>query len=158
MGKKKPKIKDGRTEGGPLVKLRRFDNWPILLSKFLTQRQKMPFTWGRNDCLLFAADCVEALTGVDLVPEYRGTYDTEARAKEILIPYGGVISGIINDRLGQPIPNPLLARRGDVCIADIGDVCACGVVDDTGARVAFLTEKGLVRGKLRDTMIFWGYG
>lgn len=34
-------------------------------------RRSVPFAWGSNDCRLFAADAVQAMTGVDHAAELR---------------------------------------------------------------------------------------
>lgn len=56
----------------------RVEDWPERLAAFIEQRRKMPFAWGSNDCALFAADAVCAITGVDLGEPFRGRYDDEA--------------------------------------------------------------------------------
>ncbi len=44
-------------------------NWQELFAEFCTQRENMPFAWGTNDCVLFAADCVCATTGMELTSD-----------------------------------------------------------------------------------------
>lgn len=79
----------------------------------------MPFAWGCNDCTTFAADAVEAITGVRHLPEMR-TYSTDREATRLLAGHGGV-TGIATQALGAPVP---------VASAQIGDV----VVTKAGAR------------------------
>ena len=62
----------------------RLEQWPKLLAAFIVSRRAMPFEWGKNDCGLFAADAILAMTGVDLAAEIRGTYSTEAEANAAL--------------------------------------------------------------------------
>ena len=47
---------------------------------FLEQRARRPFAWGVNDCALFAADGIRAITGVDIAADFRGKYSDEAGA------------------------------------------------------------------------------
>jgi hypothetical protein len=47
-------------------------NWPRLLHAFIESRRSTPFRWGRNDCCIFAADAMLAITGEDPMAEHRG--------------------------------------------------------------------------------------
>lgn len=142
-----------------IKKMQRHQNWPLLLSNFIKEKQGQEFKWGSNDCILFAADCINRLTGVDLAASYRGTYDDRQGAEILMKEFGGLLSTLISAHLGQPSGRPLMARRGDIVIHDIAGVCCTGVVDDTGRSVMFLTEgRGIVRLSLASTMIVWSYG
>lgn len=120
----------------------RFDNWPLLLSAYLTQRRAMPFEWGSNDCLTFAAKGVHAMTGVDFSADYPA-YSTEAEAIDLINQHGGV-EAIITAALGEGTDKVLTAQRGDVALITIGDPVA-GLVDDTGQRIAVFIRGGLIR-------------
>lgn len=50
----------------------RFQDWPTRLAEFIETRRFTPFKWGKNDCCLFAADAVLAMTGVDPAKRLRG--------------------------------------------------------------------------------------
>jgi len=105
-------------------------------------RRHEPFRWGTNDCLLWAADCVETVTGRDLAAEFRATYNTALGAKRILNSYGGV-TGLIGRQLGDVSIHPNLASRGDVVthVDARGQICA-GVC--LGHAHAFISEKGMI--------------
>lgn len=140
------------------IRLTRFENWPLLLSRYIQERDNLPFVWGENDCLLFCAGCVNALTGVDFGAEFRAkNYTNEAQAKELIAKYG-TMTDLVSFYLGNPRPFPMKNRRGDIVIADIEGVSAAGVIDDTGRNVAFLTHKGIIRLPVKETMMVWGYG
>lgn len=145
---------------GDTIRLKRHENWPLLLSRFIADRIALPFAWGQNDCLLFCADCVNALTGVDFTHPFRErVYSTEEQAKELITEFsGGSMTDLVTQYLGDPRPYPLKNRRGDIVVADIAGVPAAGVIDDTGRRVAFLTHKGIIYLPIRETMLVWGYG
>lgn len=137
--------------------MKRLENWPLILSSFLRSRSSEPFEWGRNDCILFAADAVLALTGEDVAAQYRGKYDSEESAKALMAPHGNIINAITSAMGVEPIKNYLCAARGDVvCIRHSG-VKACGVVDDTGTRVAVITKDGLARVGLVNVLFVWKY-
>ncbi|MCX7363335.1 MAG: hypothetical protein NTV97_15985, partial [Alphaproteobacteria bacterium] len=44
--------------------LRRAEGWEGRLSAFLEERRDMPFAWGKNCCIAFNIDAVQAITGV----------------------------------------------------------------------------------------------
>ena len=45
------------------------------LEQFLLARRSVPFKWGANDCALFVADAIEAMTGVDFA-DYKKSFET----------------------------------------------------------------------------------
>jgi hypothetical protein len=118
---------------------RRFPDWPERLAKFLESRRMQPKKWGYNDCGLFCADAIEAMTGLDVTEELRG-HDGPARAIRALARY--------LERRGMPVPawrqqpdsllcevarlhaaaygfeeiHGELAQRGDAVILDISDL------------------------------------
>lgn len=95
----------------------RFPDWQLRFSQFVAERQSIPFAWGRNDCCLFAADCVLALTGRDLAADYRGIYRSEKTAYKLLKELGG-ITALADASLGESVP-PLRATVGDVVLVEI---------------------------------------
>lgn len=103
--------------------MRRFPDWQLRLEAFARERRNVPFSWGSNDCALFAADCVQALTGVQLCPELRG-YDGRG-ALRLLQEHGG-LQGLATEALGEPIA-PVFAAVGDVVLLRMGEGQALGV-------------------------------
>lgn len=75
----------------------------------------MAFQWGRHDCALFAADCVQAITGIDPASELRG-YTTEAGAAKCIRRAGGM-EALADARLGARVP-VLMAQVGDVALLE----------------------------------------
>ena len=60
----------------------RLDDWQTLLADELSKPRS--FSWGKNDCCLFAGDIVQTITGIDPAATFRGKYDTALGAiKEI---------------------------------------------------------------------------
>jgi hypothetical protein len=119
--------------------------------------------WGANDCALFAADAIEAMTGVDIAADFRGKYHDEASALALIhsITGGSTVAdaaaycaaqhGLVEwtqpdpGTPGSRLPAPLLARRGDlVVLPDAGRIIA-GVVHLNGRDVAVVGEAGLKR-------------
>ena len=49
----------------------------------IAERRLMPFARGTNDCCMFAADAVLAMTGRDLAADWRGTYSDDRGALHV---------------------------------------------------------------------------
>lgn len=92
----------------------RVATWPEILDAFVEERRHMPFTWGLNDCLSFAADLGVAMGCKDLIEGSRG-YSTAGWAlrKIKAAGYRDVLE-VCQDRL-QEIPM-VQAQRGDVAL------------------------------------------
>lgn len=94
----------------------RLQNWQIEFAGFAAARASMPFSWGRNDCYLFAADAVRAMTGHDFAADLRGTYATTGEAARLMVKLGG-LAAIASEALGESV-SPLLAAVGDVVLCE----------------------------------------
>lgn len=91
--------------------------------------------WGQSDCMLSVGDYVAHAGGIDLTPEFRGTYATEAGAQAHL-DANGDCEGLI-DRMGVPRA-PDAPQRGDVGVVfGVGALC-------TGDTWALRLERGVV--------------
>ena len=90
----------------------RLPDWQTRFAALCAQRRHQPFVWGVNDCCLWAADAVHAITGHDFAQDWRGQYDDAASAARVLHRLGGV-GAIASAALGAPVP---LSR------ATVGDV------------------------------------
>jgi hypothetical protein len=66
----------------------RLPNWRVRLDDYLDSIDGAPFEWGVLDCSLFASGCIEAMTGVDLAAETRGTYNDARSAARVAISLG----------------------------------------------------------------------
>lgn len=87
-------------------------DWEARLAAYIDSAPA--FAWGRNDCGLFAAGAVEAMTGVDHGAPFRGRYRTELGAARALRRAGLETSGdAATAALGDPVPL-LCLSRGDV--------------------------------------------
>lgn len=94
--------------------LHRYPDWPQRLSAYVNERRSLPYVYGSNDCGSFVIDGIGALTGVDLLPNVvRPTSAVGAQRFLIVNGYGDV-EGLMTALLGDPLPSPKLAQRGDV--------------------------------------------
>jgi hypothetical protein len=92
--------------------MKRLREWQSRFAACLAERRTRAFAWGSQDCALFAADCVDACTGVDPAADLRGTYSTAAAAARVMEAHGG-LAALATARLGEEI-SPRVARVGDV--------------------------------------------
>lgn len=90
----------------------RHEDWDVRLSAFVDGA--LPHAWGTNDCAMFAAGAVLAMTGVDPAAEWRGSYATEDDAAALMDRLGG-LDAVCLLKFGEPVP-PLCARRGDLLL------------------------------------------
>ena len=118
----------------------RLEGWELRLARYINDHMYMPFQWGQNDCMLFAAGGVEAVTGVDPGAEFRGTYDDAISAYRII---GGTdkIEEFVNGIMGAPIENLALLGRGDAVMADNDGRPCLGICMGTDS--VFPSETGL---------------
>lgn len=91
--------------------------WPQRLDEAIAAASTRSFRYGGQDCALFAADCVLAMTGVDYASELRG-YESKLAAYRIVERYGS-LEAMITALLQRDPKHPAQARRGDVVMADI---------------------------------------
>jgi hypothetical protein len=91
--------------------------------RLIEARRFEPFAWGRNDCALFAADAVLALTGKDYAEGLRG-YKTALGALKRIARAGG-LDEIVSARMREI--DPVLAQRGDPVLFETRDGDALGV-------------------------------
>lgn len=126
------------------------ETWRPRFDALIQSRMSAPFSWGWNDCCLFAADAALAITGVDHAADVRGTYSTEREAMRVLKRLGGVSS--LASRGGDECL-PLTARTGDVCLVMQGDREALAVC--AGHVLLAPAATGLAAHQLTDALRAW---
>lgn len=96
----------------------RVEKWDLRLDEIVIQSQSRQFRYGGGegfqDCALFAADCVLAMTGVDYASELRG-YKSKIDAYRIVSTYGS-LEAMVTALLGKTPIHPAFAHRGDVML------------------------------------------
>lgn len=126
--------------------IKRKDNWPTHLSKYLHENMGKSFAWGSNDCIMHAINACRAMTDYDIAKGYRGKYKSEKRAMEIIkSDFNGKMDNVFQNHLGAPRYDVGFVQRGDVIVTDIGGEEVYGVIDDSGFKMAIITkERGMV--------------
>ena len=128
-------------------------DWPERLADMIEQRRSEPFAWGANDCCLFPADVVRAMTGFDFAAAWRGQYDSAIGAQRQLDEAGGMVA-LVTAALGAPRDNPQMAVRGDVVCVDIDGRLTLGVVTGSGSWCA-PGESGLIFRPMSEVQMVW---
>ncbi len=144
--------------------LKRLEHWDTdLLHQFLLERRKTPFKWGEHDCCLFAADAIQAITGVDIASDFRGRYSDQASAIDAIKSVTGGTT--VEDaalycatKAGLPeLPHPNFAHRGDlVLLNDAGQLIA-GVIG-LNSKPLSVGDKGMKALPLSSVKRAWRVG
>ena len=129
----------------------RISTWEEALADYIAIKRHEPFEYGINDCCLFAAGAVEAVTGQDPMPEFRGKYDSLKTSLKVIKEIG---AGTLEATMDSKFPSVEIshAQRGDLAFLD-GSV---GVV--MGGFAYFVSDDGLeqINRSLWDKC--WGVG
>lgn len=134
--------------------LTRHTDWRLCLDVLVRERAHQPFHWGSNDCALFAADCVRAITGVDVAAHLRCYKDAKG-ATVMLQAYGGLMA-LATQLLGAPV-GARNATPGDVVLVRMSKREALGVMFEDDTIIGPGTE-GLQRAPMSDALCAWRVG
>lgn len=116
----------------------RISTWEEALSNYIAVKRHEPFEYGVNDCCLFAAGAVEAVTGQDPMSEFRGKYDSLKTSLQVIKDIGaGTLEATMDAKFSEVGIGH--AQRGDLAFFD-GSV---GVV--MGGFAYFVSDDGLER-------------
>ncbi len=118
----------------------RLPDWRPRLTAYLAETAHQGFRYGSNDCALFAAGAVRAMTGQDPAAAWRGTYSTLEGGLERLRKAG------FKDHIDQAgtlfaAVAPAFAQVGDIAGIETPAGWALGIF--TGECIACLTPAGL---------------
>ncbi|MDF0489213.1 hypothetical protein PX554_13815 [Sphingomonas sp. H39-1-10] len=92
-------------------------DWDARLAAYLEPLRLRPFAWGSHDCCTFAAGAVEAMTGVDPMPEFRGRYSTAIGSARAITRFGkGTVAATLDSKF-EPVA-AALAHRGDIVMTE----------------------------------------
>lgn len=120
--------------------MKKVKNWVGNLQSVLDKSNGKPFDWGSFNCCMFAADCVEAQTGIDFLDGER----EKVSDKKSVIKYlereaeGSLIQFMenITAKYNMKEIKPALAQRGDLAIVkDHTGRAAFAVIDLSGQSV-----------------------
>lgn len=143
--------------------LKRLPAWDTqLLHRFLQERATTPFSWGVNDCSMFAADAVKAQTGIDIAEDFRGKYTDKAKALSLIkqITGGSTVADAASYCATKhgltELQHPLMAQRGDlVTFSNADGEIVAGIVHLNGRDLVSVGESGPVRVSIRKVNRAW---
>jgi hypothetical protein len=131
----------------------RIENWEIALSRHLMAWRERKFEWGSSDCAQFAGQAIEAMTGENILAAY--PYTDEESGNAVLAAAGG-LEALAQLHLGEYHQQPKTMMRGDFVLMQL-PLITCGIVDDTGMRIAAMGPAGLVRLPREAAWKIWSY-
>lgn len=146
------------------AQLVRKHTWQQDLHAFVDARAGVPFAWGTNDCALFAADAVLAMTDVDLAADYRGQYSdaNSAAATMAKVTGGTTVEDVLLHAAAEfaltEWPSVKFAQRGDLALLDGEEGLAVGVVYLNGVDAVFVSPEGLKRRPVVECRRAWRVG
>lgn len=125
-----------------MIDLQRRSDWEARLAAYLEPLRLRPFQWGSHDCCTFAAGAVEAMTGVDPMPDFRGRYSTAMGSARALRRIGaGDLASTMSSKF-EPVA-AAFAQRGDIIMsAGLLGVCLGSSLVAVGSQGE---RQGLVR-------------
>ena len=135
-------------------RLRRLPDWRLRFDALITERLRAPFAWGTNDCALFAADNVLALTGIDPAWGMRG--HTSARQAARTLRQLGDLATLVDLNLGASCA-PYGAVQGDVVMVPMGGRLALGVYLNAESAVG-PGAYGLLQTSMANAVCAWRVG
>lgn len=123
--------------------MKRRPDWRTRLHEAVEAARREPFSWETgNDCAMFAANCVLAMTGEDPAARYRGRYTTAHGALRVVREAGFAdLADAAADLLEEIHPSQ--ARVGDVAMVPVDDALGWSVGVVIGEQVAVLTPTGI---------------
>ena len=133
--------------------LPRVEHWERLLAAAIDTARAKPFVWGVHDCPTFAFEVRMILTGgEDIAALWRGRYTTALGGERVMRRLGWAsLENMGRALLGEPRPSVLLAKRGDIVLADTG----LGFGICTGASAVGMAPEGLVTVPLTSCRLAW---
>jgi hypothetical protein len=117
----------------------RRDDWVEQMWLAIEDHADTEFVWGVNDCCLFVARVVDAMTDSDIETQLNAAYTDEETALAYIASFGS-LEAAVSSHLGQPEPGRPL--RGDVVLIDGGDGPALGIL--VGGYIAGMGPNGFV--------------
>ena len=128
----------------------RIEGWETLLHQHIEEARHSVFAWGENDCALWCAKWIAAITSVDLTGEWKGLYSTEEGLRDLMQSRGYRSVEEIADHTAFPIMDRAFAQRGDIVLHPHGCLGICN-----GLVSYFLTEQGFTKLRTMQCIKAW---
>lgn len=123
--------------------MKRRRDWRTRLHEAIETARRRPFSWETgDDCAMFAANCVLAMTDADPAARFRGRYTTATGALRVVREAGFADLADAAASMLEEI-HPSRARVGDVAMVPVDDALGWSVGIVIGEQVAVLTPAGI---------------
>jgi hypothetical protein len=116
------------------------EDWQTPFFAYIEAARAKPFAWGVNDCCLFTAGAVDALTGSTYAAQVAANYTDEASALAYLASFDS-FEAAISHWADAPSLAPNFAGPGDIVLIDTRSGPTAGVC--LGVHCAFVAPGGL---------------
>jgi len=137
----------------------RIDAWQSALSEYLLDAQGVHFLYGVQDCGLFVAGAIRAMTGVDVAEKLRGYSDRREAFMRIAalcgFPTMEAAAVYLAGLYGIPEVPVLCAQRGDAVMLRSGRRSSLGIVAMHGTELLTPYRDGLLRLPLSHARRAW---
>ena len=114
-------------------------DWVDQMFATIEAHTDLPFEWGVNDCCIFVARVIDAMTSSTIEADLSAEYHDEETALAFIASHGS-LEAAVSVFLGDPVPG--MAMRGDAVLLDGGNGPALGIM--LGDVIAAMGPDGIV--------------
>ena len=127
------------------------EQWVDFLFATIEKVTTESFAYGKNDCCLFSARVVDAMTGTDYAQKLAEMYHDERSALAYINSFGS-IQEAVKDWLGEPT-NLAFVQRGDVVLFNNEGRETLGIC--IGDRIVSVAETGVAYVSMEQAICTW---
>lgn len=127
------------------------EDWVGQLFATIEKVSNESFAYGKNDCCLFAARVVDAMTGTEYAKKLAEMYHDERSALAYINSFGS-IQEAVKDWLGEPT-NLAFVQRGDVVLFNNEGRETLGIC--VGDRIVSVAETGVAYVPMEQAICTW---
>lgn len=137
--------------------IQKTEGWESRLNDYFEKMRLVPFKRGQHDCALFAGHCIDIMTGADTTTEFLSKpYKSRKEAFEMLKSLGyDDLAAIATKKLGETLPAPEYAQRGDCVLIEHEKQQALGIVDLSGRRAVTIGKEGFMFYPMKNWVMAW---
>lgn len=121
----------------------RKEDWRSQLGAYVASVRAEPYAFGKQDCWLFVAGAIEAMTGTDHAKKHRGRYKTARGALDIMKQAGAADMADFTGLHLEEIEAPVFAQIGDVMAIPTDDAFGYSLGILNGEQVLVVTPNGI---------------
>ncbi|HET9087131.1 MAG TPA: hypothetical protein VFN53_06400 [Acidobacteriaceae bacterium] len=129
--------------------MKRVPHWQRALRDEILKHHQ-PFAWGKNDCCSFVCDCVLGMTGTDIYADFRGKYNDQKSALQVMHDVAGSVriedvAAFVTEKHGMKEISPYYAQPGDVVLMPTGEdqSLMLGIVGHNAKDAYIVSEVGI---------------